>query len=70
MWIIELFVTFPSPILELHHALLPPKCCEPGSTPQTPFPSIVFTFELVVESIEELGGVLIIILFLGFYNVF
>jgi len=34
VWIIDLLITFPSPIPKLQHALLPPKCCEPGNTPQ------------------------------------
>jgi hypothetical protein len=29
VWMIEMHVNLPSPILELLHALLPPKCCEP-----------------------------------------
>jgi hypothetical protein len=34
VWVIEVLVNLPSPILELQHALLPPKCCELGSMPQ------------------------------------
>jgi hypothetical protein len=34
MWIIELFVNLPSPILKLQHALLPSKCYKPGGVPQ------------------------------------
>jgi hypothetical protein len=34
MWVIELLVNLPSPILELQHAPLPPKCYESGSAPQ------------------------------------
>jgi hypothetical protein len=34
VWIIDLLVTRPNPILELQHALLPPKCSEPRSTLQ------------------------------------
>jgi hypothetical protein len=30
-WCLSFFLV---PILELQHALLPPKCCEPGSVPQ------------------------------------
>ncbi len=33
LWVIELIVNLPSPIPELQHTLLPPKCCEPRSTP-------------------------------------
>jgi len=34
VWVIELLVNLPSPISELQHALLPPKCCDRGSAPQ------------------------------------
>jgi hypothetical protein len=34
MWVIELFVNLPSPILELQHAPLPPKCCKSTNVPQ------------------------------------
>jgi hypothetical protein len=30
----DLLINLPSPILELQHAPLPSKCCEPGNTPQ------------------------------------
>jgi len=33
-WVIKLLVNLPSPILELQHAFLPPKCYEPVSMPQ------------------------------------
>jgi len=42
-------------LLELQHALLPLKCYEPRSVPQF-YPSVVFTFRLVVESTKEFGG--------------
>jgi hypothetical protein len=58
VWIIDPLVTRPSPILKLQHTPLPLKCYELGSALQTPFPSIVFTFGLVVESIKEFGGAL------------
>jgi len=32
----KVLVVLPSPISELQHALLPPKCCEPGSVSPTP----------------------------------
>jgi hypothetical protein len=32
--VIELLVNLPSPIPELQHASLPPKCCKPKGTPQ------------------------------------
>jgi len=34
VWVIELFINLPSPISELQHTLLPPKCCKLGSAPQ------------------------------------
>jgi len=39
-------VILPSPILELQHAPLPPKCFEPRSMSPTPYSSIVFTSDL------------------------
>jgi hypothetical protein len=37
VWVIELLVNLPSPILELQHAPLPPKWCELRSAPQLLF---------------------------------
>jgi hypothetical protein len=34
MWVSEVFINLPSPILELQHAPLPPKCYEPRNAPQ------------------------------------
>jgi hypothetical protein len=34
VWISEMLVNLPNPILELQHTLLPPKCYKPGNTPQ------------------------------------
>jgi len=34
VWVIEFLVNLPSPIMELQHAPLPPKCYKPGSAPQ------------------------------------
>ncbi len=55
MWVIELFVNLPSPILELQHAPLPSKCYKPGNVPQPVFLSML-TFGLTIESIKELRG--------------
>jgi hypothetical protein len=45
-----------SPIPELQHAPLPPKCCEPKNVP--PFFALsMFHFKLTFESIKELGSV-------------
>jgi len=35
-WMIEVLINILSPILELQHTLLPPKCYEPRSMPQLP----------------------------------
>ncbi len=44
-----LLVIPPSPILELQHALLPSKCCEPGSVPQLfTFPPFSFQIHIWV----------------------
>ncbi len=53
---IELLVDLPSPIMELQHAPLPPKVLRARECAPTPFPFVVFTFELAIESIKELGG--------------
>jgi hypothetical protein len=37
MWVIEFLFNLPSPIQELEHAPLIPKCCKPRSTPQLLF---------------------------------
>jgi hypothetical protein len=66
------------PILKLQHTPLPLKCYEPRRVPQllllplssflgsrapTPSPSTIFIFGLAVESIKELGGASIEVLF-------
>jgi len=43
------------PILELQHALLPPKCYQLGSVPQF-YPFAIFTFRFVIEYTKEFGG--------------
>ncbi len=51
-WCLSLFLV---PILQLQHAVLPPKCCELGSVPQL----LLFhclRFKLTFEFIKELGG--------------
>ncbi len=40
VWVIEMLVNLPSPIMELQHAPLPSKFCEPRSTPQLLFLSL------------------------------
>jgi len=44
------------PIPEFQHAPLPPEVLQARERTPILFPSIVFTFGLVVESIKELGG--------------
>jgi len=55
MWMIKVLVNHSSPILELQHTLLSPKCYKPGNTPKFRL-LLLFTFEFVIESIKELGG--------------
>jgi hypothetical protein len=52
---IELLVNLPSPIPELQHTSLPPKCCKAGNTPQL-LRLLMFTFGFTVKSIKELVG--------------
>ncbi len=52
---IKVLVNLSSPILELQHALLPPKCYKSGSAPKFHL-LLLFTFEFIIESIKELGG--------------
>ncbi len=44
-----------SPILELQHVLLPPKCCEPKSLSLIPCSFIVFTSDLHLSLLRSLG---------------
>jgi hypothetical protein len=37
MWVFEVLVNLPSPILKLQHTPLPLKCCEPGNAPKLLF---------------------------------
>ncbi len=55
MWVIELFVNFLNPILELQHALLPVKCCELGNAPQLLFLSLSSILDLKLNSSRNLG---------------
>jgi hypothetical protein len=59
VWVSEFLVNLPNPTPELQHAPFTPKCWEPGSAPQLLSPSIIFTFGLTIESINELRGALI-----------
>jgi hypothetical protein len=51
MWVSKLLINLPSPILELQHALLPPKCCELESVPNSLL-FRCFCFRLPFESIK------------------
>jgi len=53
--VIEVLVNLPSPILELQHDLLPPKCCELGSVPRLPT-FRRFHLRFTFESFEEVGS--------------
>ncbi len=57
MWVSDVLVNLTNIILEFQHTFLPPKWCEPRSTPQLFFPFVIFTFGLAIESIKEFGGV-------------
>ncbi len=59
VWVIKLLVNLLTPILELQHAILPPKCCMPRSVPQL-FLLLLFTFRFTVQPIKELWGALMI----------
>jgi hypothetical protein len=56
MWVSELLVNLPSPILEFQHAFLPLSVTSQG-TRFNSFSFHCFTFGFAVESIKELGGV-------------
>jgi hypothetical protein len=54
-WIIELFVTHPSPIPELQHAPLPPKCYKLGSMPQLILLLLLSPLDLHLSPSRSLG---------------
>jgi len=55
VWVSDLLVNLPSPILELQHAPLTLKCWPREHTPTLSL-SVIFFFGLVAELIKELGG--------------
>ncbi len=57
MQIIDLLVTHPSPHPKAPIGPFTPEMLRARERTPTPYPSIVFTFGLVVESIKEFGGV-------------
>jgi hypothetical protein len=57
MYIIDLLVICFSPHLEALAHLSTPEVLWARKRAPTPCPSIVFTFGLVIESIQEFGGV-------------
>jgi len=57
MWVSDLLINLPGPILELQHALLPFEVLRAKECAPTFFPSVVFFFRLAAKSIKELGGV-------------
>jgi len=50
-----MLVILPSPILELQHAPLAPKCCKPRSVSLTPCSSIVFILDSNLNLSRSLG---------------
>jgi hypothetical protein len=57
MWVIELLVTFPSPHPRVPTRPSTPKVLRAREHTLIPYPFVVFTFRLVVESPKEFGGV-------------
>ncbi len=55
VWVIELLVALLSPILELQHGLLPPKCCELGSTPKLLFLPLCSHLDSQLSPSKSLG---------------
>jgi hypothetical protein len=53
---IEVLVNLPSPIPELQHAPLPPKCCEPWSVHPTPCSSIILILYSHLNLLRSLGA--------------
>jgi hypothetical protein len=51
----KLLIILPSPIPELQHAPLPPKCYELGSVPWL-LALLFFHFKFIFEFIKEVGG--------------
>jgi hypothetical protein len=58
MWVIDLLVTLPSPYFGALTRPCTPEMLQAKERAPTPYPSIVFTFRLVVESTKEFWGVL------------
>jgi hypothetical protein len=56
MWIIDLLVIHPSPHLGAPTHPSTPEVLRARECTPTPYPFVVFTFGLVVESIKEFGG--------------
>jgi hypothetical protein len=56
MWIIDLLVTLSSSHPRVPTCPSTPKMLRARERTPTPYPSIVFTFKLTIESIRELGG--------------
>ncbi len=69
MWIIDLLVTCPSPHLEALAHPSTPEVLRAKECTLTPYPSVVFTFGLAIESIKEFGVHELITKFLGLCNV-
>jgi hypothetical protein len=57
VWIIDLLVICPSPYPRVPTCPFTHEVLQARERTPTPCPSVVFTFQLVVESIKEFGGV-------------
>ncbi len=55
VWVIELLVNLPSPILELQHTLLPPKCYKLGNAPQLFLLPLSSSLDLQLNPSRRLG---------------
>ncbi len=60
MWIINMFIARPSPHPKALVCPSTPEVLQAKEHTPTPYPSVVFTFALVIESIKEFGDVLIL----------
>jgi hypothetical protein len=56
VWVIDLLITLPSPHPKTPARPSTPKVLQARKHALTPYPSIIFTFRLAVESNKEFGG--------------
>jgi len=62
MSVIELLIILPSPHPRVPTPPSTPKVLQTKKRALTPYPSIVFTFRLTIESTKEFGGALTFII--------